>query len=271
MPTPILVTGGTGTLGKLVTARLRAAGQPVRVLSRKPRPAAAGVEYVVGDLTSGLGVGAAVDGMETIVHCAGSARGDGEKARTLVRAAKGAGDPYIVNISVVGADRVPVVSAIDKGAFGYFAMKRVTEDVIANSGLPWTTLRATQFHELTLMVVRGMAKLPIIPVPSGFRFQPIDGDDVAARMVELALAEPAGLVPDLAGPRIYTLRDLLRSYLHAAGQRRLLVPLRVPGGAARAVRDGANLAPDHAEGRRTWEDFLAAHVRSAPRSAPAPA
>ena len=51
--------------------------------------------------------------------------------------------------------------------------------------------------------------------------------------------------------------ELLRGYLRASGRRRLLVPVRLPGQAARAVRAGANLAPERAVGRRTWEDFLA--------------
>lgn len=70
----------------------------------------------------------------------------------------------------------------------------------------------------------------------------------------------AGLVPDLGGPRIYPMADLLRGYLRAAHRWRLIVPLRQPGRAARAFRAGANLAPDCAVGRRTWEEFLAQRV-----------
>jgi uncharacterized protein YbjT (DUF2867 family) len=95
-------------------------------------------------------------------------------------------------------------------------------------------------------------------VPSGARFQPVAADEVAERLVELALGEPAGLVPDIAGPRIYPMRELIRGYLRTFGKHRALVSLRLPGRAARAFRGGANLSPDHAVGRRTWEDFLAA-------------
>jgi uncharacterized protein YbjT (DUF2867 family) len=159
---------------------------------------------------------------------------------------------------VVGADRMPVVSRADRAMFGYFESKRAAERVIEEAGLPWTTLRAAQFHELMLMTARGLTKLPIVPVPTGARFQPVAADEVAERLVELALGEPAGLVPDIAGPRIYPLRELIRGYLRTFGKHRVLVPLRLPGRAARALRDGANLAPDRAAGRRTWEDFLAA-------------
>jgi len=198
----ILVTGGTGTLGRLVVPLLREAHCQVRVLSRRSHEPEDGIEFTIGDLATGEGVESAVDGVGTILHCAGSAKGDEEKTRNLVRAASRAGVQHLVYISVVGAERIPIVSGVDRAMFGYFASKRAAEKVIAESGLPWTTLRATQFHDAMLAVVRQLAKLPVIPVSAGFRFQPVDAAEVAARLVELALGKPSGLVPDLAGPRI---------------------------------------------------------------------
>ncbi len=261
MTAPILLTGGTGTLGRLVTPLLTGASHRLRVLSRGSHRSGDGVEYVTGDLETGEGVDDAVAGVGTVVHCAGSAKGDEDKARSLVRAASRAGVGHLVHISVVGAERVPVVSATDRAAFGYFAAKHAAERVVADSGIPWTTLRATQFHELTLTVVAQLAKLPVIPYPSGQRFQPVDGREVAVRLAELALGAPAGLVPDIAGPRVHGMDELIRSYLRAVGKRRPLLPVRVPGGAARAMRDGANLAPERAVGRRGWEEFLAERVQ----------
>jgi uncharacterized protein YbjT (DUF2867 family) len=257
-----LVTGGTGTLGRLVLPLLRDAGRKVRVLSRRSRDPGEGVEFVTGDLATGEGIEAAVEGAEVIVHCAGSSKGDEDKTATLVRAASRAGVRHLVYISVVGADRVPVVSRADRAMFGYFASKLAAERVVADSGLPWTTLRATQFHDLLSTTARQMARLPVIPVPAGFRVQPVDAEEVADRLVELALGTPAGLVPDMAGPRVYEMAELLRAYLRAGGKRRRIVPIPLPGKAARAFRAGANLAPERAVGRRTWEEFLADRVSS---------
>jgi uncharacterized protein YbjT (DUF2867 family) len=258
MTSPILVTGGTGTLGRLVVPRLRDAGRNVRVLSRRSREGEEGVRFVTGDLATGEGLEAAVDGVETIVHLAGTAKGDEDKARSLVRAASQAGAQHLVYISVVGAERIPVVSHTDRAMFGYFAGKRAAEKVVADSGLPWTTLRATQFHDLILTVAQQIAKLPVVPIPADFRVQPIDADEVAARLVELTLGEPSGLVPDMGGPRVYGAAQLLRGYLRAGKRRRRpIVPVWLPGKAARAFRDGANLAPEQAVGQRTWEEFLA--------------
>jgi len=89
MTTSILVTGGTGTLGRPVAQRLRDAGATVTVLSRHPSQTADGIRYAAGDLSTGAGIEAAVAGAEVIVHCAGSSKGDEQKTRTLVRAATG--------------------------------------------------------------------------------------------------------------------------------------------------------------------------------------
>ncbi len=75
-----------------------------------------------------------------------------------------------------------------------------------------------------------------------------------------ALDRPVGPVPDIGGPRAYPLADLLTGYLRASHRCRPIVPLRLPGKAACAVRNGANLAPDRAVGHQTWEDFLAERV-----------
>ena len=195
------------------------------------------------------------------MHLAGSAKGDEDKTRNLVRAASSQTRlPHLVYISVVGAERIPIASRVDRAMFGYFASKWAAEKVVKDSGLPWTTLRATQFHEGMLTVARQMVKLPVIPVPVGFCFQPVEADEVAARLVELTLGEPSGLVPDMGGPRVYGAAELLHGYLRATKQRRLIVPVWLPGKAARAFRSGANLAPEQAVGHRSWEEFLADRV-----------
>jgi uncharacterized protein YbjT (DUF2867 family) len=146
--------------------------------------------------------------------------------------------------------------------FSYFAMKRATELVVSGSDLPWTTLRATQFHDLVLKVAAAMAKMPAIPMPKAMPFQPVDSGEVADRLVELALDNPAGLVPDIAGPRVYLATELMREYLAARHLSKRIVQVPIPGQAAGAIRAGAATDPARAVGHRTWEDFLADRVLS---------
>jgi uncharacterized protein YbjT (DUF2867 family) len=252
MTSSILLTGGTGTLGRHVTPLLLDAGCKVRVLSRRSHEPRDGLEFVTGDLLKDEGIEPAVDGAEIVLHLAGGPKGDDEATRNLVRAASRAGVQHLVCISVIAADRVPI---------GYFRSKLGEERAVAESGLPWTTLRAAQFHDLVLIVLQKMAKLPVVPVPGGVRLQPVDSRDVAARLVELTLDEPAGLVPDMAGPNVYGMADLIRGYLRARGKHRLTMPVRVPGKAGRVYRGGENLSLEGADvGTRTWEDFLAERV-----------
>lgn len=256
----ILVTGGTGMLGQLLVPRLTQAG-PVRVLSRSGGRTPDGVETVRCDLASGEGIEAAMTGVETVVHCAGSAKGDEVKARNLMEAVSRTDAAHVVYISVVGADRIPVVSAVDRMQYGYFQSKFAAEQVIAGSGVPFTILRATQFHNLIYAVAHQMARLPVLPAPA-VSFQPIDAGEVADRLAELALGAPQGLVSEMGGPRIYALGDLMRSYLQATGRRRPVLPLWQAGRAARAFREGANLTPERAVGTRSWEDYLAERAAS---------
>jgi uncharacterized protein YbjT (DUF2867 family) len=259
---PILVTGGTGTLGQQVVLRLREAGRDVRVLSRRSRTSQDGLVFATGDLATGEGLPAAVHGVGTIVHCASNRMGDVEATRNLVRAAVQQKQEkqekqgmqgnllHLVYISIVGVDRFPR---------GYFKTKLEAEGVITDSGLPWTTLRATQFYELIARGAARLAKLPVIPVPAGFVVQPVDSGEVATRLAEIALEEPHGRVPDMAGPRILSFADLIRTYLSATGRRpRPVVPVWTPG--IGPIRAGAMYPRPEAGatlGRRTWPDFLA--------------
>jgi uncharacterized protein YbjT (DUF2867 family) len=259
----ILVTGGTGGLGRRVVTRLSTQGRDVRVLSRHPVVLQEGVEYKAGDLVTNQGVEDAFDGVDVVVHCAGvgKIKEDTAQAQNLVLGARQAGVRHLVGISVVGAERIPVRSALDRAIFAYFASQRSKERVIEHSGLPWTNLRATQFHDgFILAMVKAMSKMPVVALPAATRFQPVDADEVADALADLALAAPAGQVPDFGGPKIYEAEDLLRSYLVAIGMHRPILKIRMPGSAAAAIRDGANLAPDRAVGRRTWEEFLATSV-----------
>jgi uncharacterized protein YbjT (DUF2867 family) len=244
----ILVTGGTGTLGRHVLPLLRDAGSELRVLSRSTRPSADGIEYVTGDLIGGTGIDAAVDGVDTVLHLAGGAKGDEIVARNLVAAASRAGVKHLVHISVIGADKLPLK---------WLRSQVAAEQAVVGSGIPYTILRAAQFHDLTLALIQRMARLPVVPSPGGLRLQPVDSRDVAERLAELALGEPAGRVPDLAGPTVYTMRELVESYLDKTGKRRMFLPVGIPGKTGQGYRAADNLnLRDAIRGTRSWESFL---------------
>lgn len=256
----ILITGGTGLLGRQVLPLLQGNAHTVRVLSRTAAPLPAGVEHVAQDLRSTNGLTEALAGIDTVLHLAGGASGDDQTTQHLVAAAEQQRVSHLVQISVVGADAMPI---------GYFGMKDRAEQRVTDSLLPHTIVRVAQVNDLLLRAVRAMVKLPVVPAPGGLRAQPVDVRDVAAHLAALTLASPAGRVPDLVGPDVHEMGDLLRSYAQAAGKRRLFLPIRLPGKVGVAYREGRNLTSgaDATVAPRTWTDFLA--EQSAEHRAPA--
>lgn len=241
--TTILVTGGTGVLGRLVTERLRADGHEVRVLSRHSEP------YAVDLVAGGPGLDTAVAGVDTIVHCMTSPRGGDDRATAnLIAAARRAGVPHLVYISIVGVDRVPL---------GYYRSKLAVERMVEESGLGWTILRATQFHDLLVLLFQVLSKPPVMMVPAGVSDQPIAAAEVADRLAELAAGAPAGRVEDMGGPEIVPLPDLARAYVAATGRRRPLLNVPLFGAAYRGFRTGGHLTPERAVGTRTFGEHLA--------------
>lgn len=255
--TEVVVTGGTGVLGRQVVSRLLAAGHSVRVLSRQARPTVPnGVQVVQGDLVPGKNLDRAVAGVDAIVHCATTFRKmDIEATHRLIECARKSDSPHLLYISIVGVDRIPLA---------YYKVKLQAESLIEQSRLPWTIVRATQFHDFVLSSLSRLARLPVIPLPKGFRFQPIDTGEVADNLVSLVAAGAANRVPDIGGPQVRTVEDLARAYLHLQERSAPLLPVPLPGGAARAFQAGANLCPKQTVGTVTWEDFLREKCRTQP-------
>ena len=254
----VLVTGGTGTLGRHVVGRLLGSGAAVRVLSRGGDPPE-GAALVRGDLVSGQGLGEALAGVDAVVHCASDPRRlevEIDGTRRLLDGAAAAGRPHVVYVSIVGVDRI---------LLGYYQAKLAAETFLRDSGLDWTILRATQFNELVLQGVAVLARSPMIPLPKDVRAQPVDTRDVADRLAELALGAPAGRVPDVGGPRVETAEELVRTYVSAARLRRRVAAVPAPGRTMRAFRAGANLVPDGDLGTRTFEAFVRERVQPGQR------
>ncbi|MEW5987485.1 MAG: NAD(P)H-binding protein [Chloroflexota bacterium] len=252
----VLVTGGTGVLGREVVARLARAGYPVRPMSRGPARRqldAANVEWAQADLLTGAGLAEAVTGVGTIVHAASNPfqqtkQVDVEGTGRLLEQARAAGVSHLVYISIVGIDRVPL---------NYYRHKLAAEKVIEQAGVPYSILRTTQFHNLIDSLLGRFTRLPLVTFLDGaMQFQPIDEGEVAAMLVERVAAGPQGRLPDVGGPQVRRLADLVRPWLKARHLRRLILPGYLPGGFGAAVRQGLNTAPQNKSGRITWEKWL---------------
>ena len=256
--TKILVTGGSGALGREIVKRLANFGYNVRVMSRRPArhdtQTTTAIAWVQGNLASGQGLAEAVADVDIIVHAASdplrSRQIDVNGTRLLLTKARETGVvSHVVYISIVGIDRIP---------YGYYTSKLEAEERIKQSGIPWSILRATQFHTLLDIMLRATTKLPLVLFPADLPFQVLDPGEAADRLCEIVAAGPSGSVPDLGGPEVLTGRQLMRIWLKQRGLHRLVIPLWLPGKAAYGFRHGFNTCGS-SEARRgtiTWSEWV---------------
>jgi uncharacterized protein YbjT (DUF2867 family) len=250
----ILVTGGTGHLGREVVRAALDTGHEVRVTSRRPHTDRVDerVDWAVMDLGARTGFQEALRGVDVVIHAAS----DPSNARTVdvdgtkwfAEQARDEGVSHFVFVSIVGVDRIP---------FPYYRRKLETERIIAEAGVPHSILRATQFHNFVDALLEKAGRFPLVlPLPRGFHAQSVAIEDVAERLMQAVEAGPGGLLRDFAGPEPMTLADIAATWKAARGVRKPTLLLPVPGRSAAAFRAGHNTAPDGDRGSIKWSEWL---------------
>ena len=208
----IVIVGGTGLIGAKAGALLRKAGHEVVAASPSR-----GIDAVTG-----AGLAPAVAGAGLVIGVSSAPSFEPEAVleffatvtRNLLAAEAGAGVGHHVALSVVGVDRMP--------DHGYFRAKLAQERLIAAGGIPFTIVRATQFMEFIDAILAANADGDAVRLSPAL-FQPIAADDVAALLVELALAAPRNASIDIAGPERAPLTEIAARYLGALGDPRRVV------------------------------------------------
>jgi uncharacterized protein YbjT (DUF2867 family) len=246
----VLVTGGTGVLGREVVSRLLEKGYTVRIMSRSPQRGPTNVEWAQAQMLTGEGLSEALQGVDVVVHAAADrnfAKTDVEMMRLLLEKAKVAGVGYILFISIVATDKL---SAAPSRA------KLACEALVRDSGIPSATLRFTQFHEAIDLMLHMFTRLPIGFLPMGWKSQPIDVGEAADQVVRVVGERPLGLLPDVAGPEVLTFKEMLREWKQARGSHKLVLHLPIPGKFSAALRNGVLTAPNARVGNMTWAQWL---------------
>ncbi|MFE7618382.1 SDR family oxidoreductase [Streptomyces sp. NPDC057496] len=243
----VVVIGGTGLIGSKLVARLGEHGH--EAVPASPRT---GV-----DTLTGKGLAEVLEGASVVVDVSNSPSFEDDavmeffrtSTANLLRAEAEAGATHHVALSVVGTERLQ--------ESGYFRAKQVQEELIKDSGMPYSIVRATQFFEF----VQGIAAsatdgdtVRLAPV----MIRPVRSDDVAAAVGRAAVGAPVGGMVEVAGPEVFRLDELLREDLAARNDpREVVTDARAPYFGARLEESTLLPGPDaHIAGNR-FADWLA--------------
>jgi uncharacterized protein YbjT (DUF2867 family) len=241
----IAVAGATGAVGRHVVDVARERGHAVDSLSRSARV----------DLVRGDGLAARLAGVDVVIDVTSTSTQSGEVSekffgavtQNLLTAERTVGVGHHIALSIVGSDKAP---------FGYYAGKAVQEKLVAEATVPWTILRATQFHEFASQLYRQVTIGPITLVPTMVS-QPVAAREVGQRLILLAEGSPAGHATDLAGPEVLRMSDMVRKYAAAIRGRGPIIAVPLPGGFGKAMRNGTTLAGEGADiGTQTFGEWI---------------
>ena len=257
----VLVTGGTGHLGRDIVSRLVRDGHRVRVFARSPLLPSPAVDFAGGDLVTGEGLEAALRGVDTVINAATHSpiarRGhirlvdffrslsavDVEGTERLLALSRNASVRHFVHVSIVGLP----------GAWlPYARVKLAGETLVRNSTLSWSVVRATPFFYLLESMLAGVASLPIWPMPTTV-FNPVDTSDVASHLVACAFDGQRGERPEIGGPDDLSCVEFARQYQRARGVRHAILPLPLSERTGRRIGFTASKG---VRGTLSWVDWL---------------
>jgi len=256
----VLVTGGTGHLGRDIVDRLVRDGHRVRVFARSPH-ARSDVEWAAGDLATGAGLQDALRGVDTVINAATfspiARRGgirlvdffrspsavDVEGTARLLSLSSDASVHHFLHVSIVG---------LDEATLPYARIKLAGEKLVQSSSLSWSVVRAMPFYYLLDKLLSGLAWLPVWPMPQ-VQFNPVDTSDVADHVVACAFDGLRGERVEIGGPEDLSLVALAAQYQDACALRRKILPMKLSPARAR----GMGFVVSHGvRGRLTWADWL---------------
>ena len=208
----VVVIGGTGLIGSQIVEKLNAHGHDA-----KPAALQTGTNTITGE-----GVDDAVTGAEVLIDVSNSPSfADDDvmsffttSTNNLVAAARAAGVGHYVALSVVGSDRLP--------DSGYLRAKVAQEKLIAESGLPYSIVRATQFFEFTRAIADSGTDGEMVHLPSAF-YQPMASQDVATAVGRKAVGGPLNGIEEIGGPERVRMSEFIGSALARTGDPRYVV------------------------------------------------
>jgi uncharacterized protein YbjT (DUF2867 family) len=246
----VLITGATGQLGLALLKQLKNTDYQVKITSRRKPQNINQFEWVYSDFSTGEGLKDAITDIDVIIHAATSPMKNSKNVDVLgfgkfldmTRQIK-----HFIYPSIVGIEDIPMK---------YYKYKYQAEELLKNSSVPHTIIRATQFHSF---IENSLLSKPLFKkyfVPGDFKFQTVDTSEFAAHLIQLIGDVPKGKTDDFGGPEILTLREMAELKIKVNNESNKVANLSFPGKLYRAFLKGKNTNEQQKSGKITFEEYL---------------
>ncbi|WP_160724937.1 SDR family oxidoreductase [Bacillus sp. USDA818B3_A] len=250
----ILVTGSTGQLGSALLKQLKGSDYKVKITSRRKPEGIGDFEWVYSDLLYGEGLEEAIKDVDIIIHAATSPI----KHSKMVEVSgfkeflsKMEHIKHFIYPSIVGIEEIP---------FKYYKEKFEAEDLLKNSSVPHTIVRATQFHHFVENIFLSKSLFKRYIVPGNFKFQSVDVSEYANHLTGLVEKGPQGRAEDFGGPDIMTLREMAEMKININNETNKVLSFSLPGRLSKSFSDGKNTNPSRKMGKITFEKYLSNRI-----------
>jgi uncharacterized protein YbjT (DUF2867 family) len=249
----ILITGGTGLLGRAVCEILDGRNISYLIASHQETVPPNGV-YM--DLSTGKGMEEAVSNKTVILHLASDKKqpnNDVQGTARLLHTIKSQGlTPHFIYISIVGVEELPLP---------YFKQKAQVEQLVMQSGLPYSIVKATQFHEYIDGLLTSFFKFGIGLLPKNVLVQPVSVPIAARALSDLCSTKPTFLSQVLAGPEVLKLQDMATQWLRVQKKNKKYISFSLWGKAGKKLKAGVLTSPKNKQSGLTWSSWLKEHYK----------
>lgn len=246
----ILVTGSTGQLGSAIVNQLKGSDYKVRLTSRKKPEGIGHCEWVYSDLLSGEGLEEAVNDVEVIIHAATSPI----KNSKIIEVS--GFEQFLSKIQHIKHFIYPSIVGIEEIPLKYYKLKYEAEELLKNSSIPYTIVRATQFHHFVENLLLSKPHFKRYLIPGSIKFQSVDVGEFGDHLIGLMNNGPQGKTDDFGGPKIMTLREMAEQKIKINNETNKVFSFSIPGTLYNSFLEGKNTNDNQKIGKITFEEFL---------------
>lgn len=246
----VLITGSSGHLGSALLEQLLNYDYEVKLTSRRRPNLDKDFEWVYSDLMTGEGLDEAVKDVDVIIHTATSpmknTKAIDEKGLELL-IKKAQHIKHFIYPSIVGIEEIP---------FNYYRHKYEAEKLLKNSTIPYSIVRATQFHSFVENLLLSKPLFNRYFVPGNIKFQTVDSGEFAKHLLELVDNGPQGRTDDFCGPEVMTLREMAEQKIKINNETNQVVSIPLTGKLYKSLLQGKNTNVNRKIGLVTFAEYL---------------